>query len=192
MSGGVLPMWPTTIYQQTLPGHASMNEKLRAAILVHEAADQSRSLGVVKARKSSPDLLRWNTLETAWLTEAISDAIDAVSDQTAHASPPRTAHAWAVVYQPGGSHEIHGHHDSAWSGVYYVNADPDPAAGGTIDLFDPRATMLARHAGAGSASVRIHPYPGLMLVFPSWLLHSVAPVTGDQLRICIAFNVKFG
>ena len=34
------------------------------------------------------------------------------------------------------------------------------------------------------------PVPGDMVVFPSWLEHSVAPFLGDELRICIAFNVK--
>jgi hypothetical protein len=34
------------------------------------------------------------------------------------------------------------------------------------------------------------PVPGDMLLFPSWLEHSVAPFEGEGERICIAFNVR--
>jgi hypothetical protein len=36
--------------------------------------------------------------------------------------------------------------------------------------------------------VRIRPRPGLLFIFPSWLLHQVLPYRGTGLRISIAFN----
>ena len=36
------------------------------------------------------------------------------------------------------------------------------------------------------------PEPGLMLLFPSWLRHSVLPYYGESSRITIAFNIRVG
>jgi hypothetical protein len=41
---------------------------------------------------------------------------------------------------------------------------------------------------AGSAQT-IRPKPGLMVLFPSFLLHAVRPYRGQGLRISIAFNL---
>jgi uncharacterized protein (TIGR02466 family) len=194
VSGNVVPLWPTVIYRRQLENVDAVNDQLRRDIREHQLTDRSQSLGVRRARKSSPDLLRWDTAETKTLSEHIFTAIEALSagiDQRLPTSVETYAHAWAVVYQPGGSHSIHAHHDSAWSGVYYVQADPDHQSGGAIDLFDPRTAMRARHAETEATSLRVQPTPGLLLAFPSWLLHRVTPVTGSAQRICIAFNVSF-
>ncbi len=190
MSAPVIHMWPTTIYQKQIDDPNTV-DALHHAILEHEHGDTSRSLGVVNARKSSPDLLRWQLPAATRLAGYISDAVDAVAENPAALSAPRSAHAWAVVYRPGGSHELHAHHDSAWSGVFYIATSPEPARGGAIELFDPRTTLLARTAGPAPVT-RIQPRPGLMILFPSWLLHRVTPVHGVDLRICVAFNVAFG
>jgi hypothetical protein len=44
---------------------------------------------------------------------------------------------------------------------------------------------------AGSAEM-ILPRPGLLFIFPSWLLHQVRPYRGTGLRISIAFNLGVG
>jgi hypothetical protein len=41
---------------------------------------------------------------------------------------------------------------------------------------------------AGSAET-IQPRPGLMIIFPSFLLHAVRPYRGPAFRISIAFNL---
>jgi hypothetical protein len=45
-------------------------------------------------------------------------------------------------------------------------------------------TQITRHSET--------PTPGDVLLFPSWLEHSVAPFHGEGERICIAFNVRLG
>jgi len=195
-TGSVLDVWPTTFYRRQLDDVDELNVQLQQDILEREETDKSRSLGVVGGRKSSPDLLRWETPQTNRLAGFIAEAIDALSTslsgQAAATPSDFAAQAWAVVYRPGGYHTLHAHHDSAWSGVYYVAASADETSGGAIDLFDPRSAMLARHDDHGPTSLRIQPAPGLLIAFPSWLLHRVAPVSGSELRICIAFNVSFG
>ena len=66
-------------------------------------------------------------------------------------------------------------------------------------MFDPRGPAPMMHApllkfagedgqSAGSAQT-IRPRPGLMFLFPSFLLHAVRPYLGTGLRISIAFNL---
>ena len=192
MSGNLVTMWPTTIYQHDLADIHQFNTALQDQILDREATDASKSFGVVGGRKSSPDLLTWQTADTQRLTEHIIDACTTMLGLTDNEPlPPMSAHAWAVVYRPGGSHELHGHHDAAFSGVYYVAASSDPAGGGAIEIYDPRMALHARHPHRPPQALRIQPRPGLLIAFPAWALHRVLPVTSTELRICIAFNVAF-
>ena len=68
-------------------------------------------------------------------------------------------------------------------------------------MFDPRGPAPSMHAptlkfagegglSAGSAET-ILPRPGLMFIFPSFLIHAVRPYRGTGLRISIAFNFGF-
>lgn len=194
--GAPVTLWPTVIYQRHHEDVAALNNALRRQILDREPTDKSRSLGVVGARKSSPDLLRWATPETDSLLRWIGAAVDALTTRVTDAAAPDPsstlrAHAWAVVYRSGGFHTIHAHHDAAWSGVYYVHTDNVEDPGGELELFDPRSIMLARHAEQEPTPLTVDPAPGLLVAFPSWLLHRVTPVHRAGLRICVAFNVSF-
>ncbi|MFJ2087536.1 TIGR02466 family protein [Micromonospora chokoriensis] len=201
-AGTVLDLWPTVILTRQVADAAGINADLQRDILAREAGDRSRSLGVVGGRKSGPDLLRWGTQATNRISALVGEVVEEVTAATAgHSSAlgdpvptPEsfTAHAWAVVYRQGGYHTLHAHHDSAWSGVYYVAADPSPAGGGAIHLYDPRSALLARQGDLPNTAIaRIQPEPGTLLAFPSWLLHSVTPVARPDLRISVAFNISF-
>jgi hypothetical protein len=61
-----------------------------------------------------------------------------------------------VAYRSGGSLRPHTHHDSAWSGVYYVSSGTDESAAsdgavvdaGYLQLLDPRPAAIAWQATA--------------------------------------------
>ncbi|MEU7822993.1 TIGR02466 family protein [Catellatospora sp. NPDC049133] len=190
MRGSVLENWATEVYVDHV-ADGDLTDGLAAAILEREKHDNARSLGIVHGRKSAADLLRWGTPHTDALTARISAMIETVAAEPARRAESLEAHAWAVVYRPGGSHELHSHHDCAWSGVFYVQASAEPEHGGAIELFDSRQAMLARHAQTEDPVLRIQPRPGLLIAFPSWVQHRVTPVSGGELRICVAFNVSF-
>lgn len=189
LTGTVHHGWPTPVYRRLVGDTAALDE-LTARILDREADDTSRSLGVVHARKSAPDLLAWDLPGVELLRTAILDATAAVLPDTAasldHGDVRLDAHAWAVVYRDDGQHHIHAHHDSAVSGVLYLRT----GFGGALELHDPRTGRLA---GVGGPALprTIRPEPGLLVAFPSWLRHSVAPHHGPGLRICVAFNASF-
>jgi uncharacterized protein (TIGR02466 family) len=191
--------WGTPVFQADFDDAGQYNPKLREMILEAEKTDPDAALfGGINAVKSSQNLLTWDHPAIAWVRARITDAVTALTGAELGEAAREVvscgiqAEAWAVVYRSGGSLRPHTHHDSAWSGVYYVEAG-DPGSGsdaGYLQLLDPRPAAIARQASAGVQ--RIRPVPGRMAAFPGWLPHSVqATATGNSLRICIAWNVAY-
>jgi uncharacterized protein (TIGR02466 family) len=108
--------------------------------------------------------------------------------------------AWANVNNAGDSNAQHAHPGAFWSGVYWVDdgCDDGQEAGGELQFLDPRGVMPSlynpelkiRIAGCLSAGLTtsIAPESGTLVMFPSWLLHSVSVFTGSRPRISVAFN----
>ncbi len=108
------------------------------------------------------------------------------------------AHEWAVegwanVLATGGSNAAHAHPGNFWSAVFYVDVE---GTGGELILHDPRMPALKMHAPALSfdkkgpeSAAKITVSTGKLVMFPSWLLHSVLPWQGEQPRISIAINL---
>ena len=105
---------------------------------------------------------------------------------------------WANVSPAGAANQMHAHPGSLWSAVYYVD-DGGDAASGSLLLLDPRFPMNRAHApdllfvgpdGAREEStMKVQPEPGLLLAFPSWLMHGVSPHSGSRDRISVAMNI---
>lgn len=108
---------------------------------------------------------------------------------------------------PGNSwHMPHIHERSTFSFVYYVQADTnidrakliadtrkDDIQGGVLQFMDPRGAapyMACQTVDTTySSAVRIIPANGLLIIFPSFLAHLVAPIQSQDLRISISGNV---
>ncbi len=102
--------------------------------------------------------------------------------------------AWATICRADAYHAPHSHPDSAWSGVYYVDAgapSPDRPLSGVLEFLDPRAGVEAVTAPGDpyGEPVRVMPEAGLLVIFPSWLYHWVHPYAGHAPRIAVSFNV---
>ena len=101
---------------------------------------------------------------------------------------------WANINPEGARHERHCHPNNFLSGVYYpkVHEGSD-----TISFDDPRAhwTMLAPvlrdQRPELSNTVKLTVKPGMLVVFPSWLVHFVEPNASKTSRVSISFNVMF-
>jgi uncharacterized protein (TIGR02466 family) len=194
-----LMAWGTPVFQADFDGADRWNPRLRQLILDAEQTDPDAALfGGINAVKSSQALLTWDDPAIAWIRARIGDAVTALTyaelgDAAREVTSGIQAEAWAVVYRSGGSLRPHTHHDSAWSGVYYVEAgDPSTSMSdaGYLQLLDPRPAAIARQATSGPW--RIQPVPGRMVAFPGWLPHSVqATASSGSLRICIAWNVAY-
>ena len=100
---------------------------------------------------------------------------------------------WINVNPKGGSNILHSHPNSHWSGVLYIQ-QPSEVEGfsGMIEFVNPNqegrelAKILPKMGFDNM--IRIRPKTGQIVIFPSYLLHSVYPNNSDQDRITIAFN----
>jgi uncharacterized protein (TIGR02466 family) len=104
-----------------------------------------------------------------------------------------TLSAWANVNRQGDFNNMHTHPGATWSGVYFVDSgSSNPGAGDTaLQLSDPNSTRTnIFFPELLSATVRVSPEPGLMVLYPSYVPHAVPPHQGDRPRISIALNVR--
>ena len=101
---------------------------------------------------------------------------------------------WANVLAKGAAHKAHSHPNNFLSGVYYVQTHSGSDA---INFHDPRnQTGIIRPpvtelTAENTDQVVVRVKSGTLLVFPSYLQHSVDANSGEQERISISFNVMF-
>ena len=101
---------------------------------------------------------------------------------------------WANVNAPGASHAVHSHPNNFLSGVYYVQVQP---GGDTINFHDPRIQTgiirppVTELTQENTDQVVVSVSDGMLLVFPSYLQHSVASNQSDAERISVSFNIMF-
>ena len=107
--------------------------------------------------------------------------------------------AWVVSQYANEYNPLHNHTGCELSGVIYLKV-PDvkgrrnieskkgkPEGDGDIN-FVYNAASQRNHDIFEKGLVQITPTPGLMLMFPSYLLHTVYPFIGEGERRCVAFN----
>ena len=100
---------------------------------------------------------------------------------------------WAIINEKGASNERHHHGNSALSAAYYVRAPKDC---GDIEFYDPRPAPVYSHPIAKKPNIlnatvnSITPDEGMLVLFPSYLDHSVKQNLSSDKRIVISFNVN--
>jgi uncharacterized protein (TIGR02466 family) len=104
---------------------------------------------------------------------------------------PFVADSWATIGGRGASHVPHNHGPSPWSGIVYIDVDAalregSSARAGRLEFLSPIAASQAFFVPSGAV---FEPTDGLMLLFPSPLLHLVHPTEGDTPRVTVAFDI---
>ncbi len=90
---------------------------------------------------------------------------------------------WSVISKTGMTGERHGHSGSV-SSVYYVDPGTSGAEhGGLIQFYADRSQSAPSHA--------ITPEPGMLVIFPSHLEHSVTRYDSEAQRIVVSANLSW-
>ena len=101
---------------------------------------------------------------------------------------------WATVLANGAIHKVHSHPNNFLSGVYYVRIQ---SGSDTINFHDPRSqTRIIRPpvvelTAENTDQVVVRVTNGTLLMFPSYLEHSVDTNVSGEERISISFNIMF-
>jgi len=99
---------------------------------------------------------------------------------------------WAIINTGGSANLRHQHGNSTISGAYYVRA---PENSGDIVFYDPRPAPVYTYPKAVNPNLLnaqvngISPKEGALVLFPSYLDHSVNENLSNEERIVISFNI---
>ena len=99
---------------------------------------------------------------------------------------------WAIINTGGSANLRHQHGNSTISGAYYVRA---PKNSGDIVFYDPRPAPVYTYPKALNPNLLnaqvngISPKEGALVLFPSYLDHSVNENLSNEERIVISFNI---
>lgn len=197
-------LFPTFIFDIKIEGHKALNADLVKNIYNEKKTDEK---GI--QRSNLKGLGGWHSKNSLHqrsefrpLAREIIRVGNRISTGMSYSPEFRLVigQMWSIVNPPGGANRAHIHPNCLWSGVYYVQT---PEKSGAIEFMDPRTQNLAYQPAYQAGQKRrpmtlpvsqVTPSEGQMLVFPSWLYHSVAPnlsnKSGDEAnRIVVAFNL---
>lgn len=181
------------------PDSEDLNRELKAVILDAE----KKSRGIVKSNMggwhSELGIFSWKepcieTLRDRVYNAASEFTRNSIIRPKAKFTVNYRLDGWANIVRSGDYHSPHNHPNNLWSGVYYVSigeADADLSRNGHLELLDPRMgpNMVGIPDSLFEVRYSIPPKEGLMVLFPSWLVHHVHPFIGTGERISVAFNI---
>jgi uncharacterized protein (TIGR02466 family) len=110
----------------------------------------------------------------------------------------KLSQSWVSHKEPGQHHTMHSHPNSLISGVFYygVSEEYTPAikfhkTAGAVgqSTIMPRTKADKRTSKFAWSEFSVNFQPGLLVLFPSWLHHSVPQNTTDKVRCSLAFNI---
>ena len=129
------------------------------------------------------------------LTSCMNHAVSRVLDfqKIAEAKFEITG-CWANMNPLNAAHGTHSHPNNFLSGVYYLRTNTEAD---TINFHDPRPQReiikpaVTELTAENTDQVVVRVRNGTLLIFPSWLAHSVDANKSKETRISISFNVMF-
>ena len=197
-------LFPTTLMRRSLDGMAETNDQLKTLIagMAQREANHIEGKSTEGGYQSAEDFFDRDHPAMAVLKTHIELAVREYSTFFIHQEcykPPRQVGiyiwGWAVLLKAGDGQAIHVHPHAHISGVYYVTVPQsalDTTDGGKISFYDPRPRANMNQLAFQITRHREVPAAGDILLFPSWLEHSVYPFNGAGERICISFNASLG
>jgi len=186
-------MFPTLVWKTQLKAE------------VHQAIDRSILNAVEEMRRDLEELRpgeAWQSGQELQRLTAFDDLVSCIHDMASvvlrflgasHEGFGITA-CWTNVSATGASHKPHSHPNNYLSGVYYVQTHE---GADVINFQDPRPqTSIIRPpvtelTAVNTDQVVLNVKNGTLLLFPSWLEHSVPPNRSNQPRISVSFNIMF-
>jgi uncharacterized protein (TIGR02466 family) len=210
----VKQFWPTTLFSRLWADHAAEAPGLIQHLYrIRDAAPARIASGVAPAAKSASglfesdfDLLDDDHSGLRRLRFFIQDTVSLAVWHVNGQSVPRTrltielVESWFHITNQGGFHDAHFHGGCSWCGIYCLQlgeAGPGPPGGapnGGNRFYSP-LRLGGAHIDYGNQYLEysfIDPplREGMLLLFPSYLLHSGLPYRGRQDRIVISFNSR--
>ena len=189
----VVPMFPTLVWKTLLKAELS------------DAIDANVLATLEQLRRNLPTLNPgdgWQSEQTLHQRDEFRDLISCVSNVAKSIlrflrisqEAFEITGCWATVLAKGAIHKSHSHPNNFLSGVYYVRTHP---GADTINFHDPRSQTgvirppVVELTAENTDQVVVRVTNGTLLMFPSYLEHSVDTNVSAEERISISVNIMF-
>ena len=96
---------------------------------------------------------------------------------------------WFNINKPHDYNIAHYHPNSAFSGIVYIQCEPNSSIYFEHDTLKNHYPFKT-NSDLFADKLQIYPSNGRLIVFPSWIKHSVPSNQSDSERISIAFNMQ--
>ena len=186
--------FPTPVWTCVVENSKNLNEKIYKYIIdLKEKFPQGKKVSNVYGWHS-PDF-NLDDEEVKFFINAISTKIQKVINDMGWNSPNnkiKLMNIWSIINNKSASNNSHIHANSYISAAYYVKAPKDC---GNIYFYDPRSAKVIRTPEINEPTslnvdqVNIIPQEGLLVMFPSYLRHSVGENKSNEERMVISFNI---
>jgi uncharacterized protein (TIGR02466 family) len=203
MIDNLVSLYPISLLHRCIPGMQETNRQLAALIKSIEQTEPNAVDGSTNdgGFQTTPEFLKRDHPALSQLKQHVGTAVQAyvrtLVAQECSSAPHQlefTLWGWGAILREGNTQGIHVHPYANVSGVYYVAAPPaaleSSGDGGKICFYDPRPRANMNQLPRQITRRRMAPMPGDLILFPSWLEHSVSAFQGPGERISIAFNAK--
>ena len=186
--------FPTPVWTLQLDEYQSINEQMYKFIKITQSKDQQ---GISKSNIKGWHSKDFNMQENEpknfikFILPAIEQVITDMNWEKQKQSI-NINNMWAIINTGGSANLRHQHGNSTISGAYYVRA---PKNSGDIVFYDPRPAPVYSYPKALNPNLLnaqvngISPKEGALVLFPSYLDHSVNENLSNEERIVISFNI---
>ena len=185
----------TPIWAAKVKDYEKINDEMLAYILNLQKKDP---IGVVKSNFKGWHSKDFNMKDLAPINfvSAIKNNLNTLIDDMdwdLSIQSVKISSMWAIINEKGAWNQKHQHSNSDISAAYYVTAHEGC---GDIVFYDPRPARVYKQPIAKSPNKlngtvnSIKPEAGMLVLFPSYLDHSVNPNISNKKRVVISFNLN--
>ena len=191
-SSDIVSMFPTYVWNMQLAQDVILSVNTRVGEVIGEMRQGLTPLAAGQSWQSASQLHEHSGF--GQLVECIESAADGVLKFLRISDGLSVTGCWANVLAKGAAHGIHNHPNNFLSGVYYLQTQSGSDA---INFHDPRVQTgiirppVVELTAGNTDQVVVKVKNGTLLMFPSYLQHSVSPNNSDGERVSISFNMMF-
>jgi uncharacterized protein (TIGR02466 family) len=188
-------LFATPLFSYQFKNVDVLNAELRDLILERERTTLSPVKSNMGGWQSQIDFMMWDNSAAQTLARHLTNAVEIATKQLPLVAPNLNIRfdlvAWAAVNRKWNYNTSHVHPMATWSGVYYVDPGDPPQTGfGAVLEFEHpiQAMVMNFFPNLLPSTLLVRPEAGLLVLFPSSLVHNVRMYQGERPRICVAFN----
>jgi uncharacterized protein (TIGR02466 family) len=196
---------PAEEHSDVIPMFSTLVWKVQLQAGLRDAIDSSVLPFITRLRTGSPPLAAgrgWQSVQDLHTAEEFNDLVSCVNRAAAAVlrflrvgcTAFEITACWATILAQGAEHRIHSHPNNYLSGVYYLRTRP---GADTINFHDPRSQAriirppVTELTAENTDQVVVRVQDGTLLLFPSYLRHSVDSNSSGEERISVSFNIMF-